>query len=203
MNNSERKEILKTVKKIRDLVVDLKFVNPQLPPYGIRFLYTNDICLPDVARFKLNNPKSLINKYIFLDDYRDKVLAIYHTTNEYTIFKILNIKFGRETKANWLKLLSMFEINLTDPAPFNDLQCEFRKLNMKLDELSMLYERLKDNVLQDEIEKVETILKYGEEIYHLLARPKTQKLLDAIHRIEDKYITKEEWSRGRKYPFEV
>ena len=166
--NSERKEILKTINKIRILIMDLKFVYPQLPPYGIRFLYTNDICLPDVARFKLNNPNSLINKYILLDDYRDKVLAIYHTTNEYTIFKIKNIKWGKETKANWLKLLSMFEINLSNLSPFNDLRCEFGKLNIKLTELSMLYESLNDNVLQEELKKVETLSEHCDYISHLI-----------------------------------
>lgn len=198
--NSERKEILKTTNKIRALIMDLKFVYPQLPPYGIRFLYTNDICLPDVARFKLNNPNSLIDKYILLDDYKDKVLAIYHTTNEYTIFKIKNIKWGKETKANWLKLLSMFELNLSEPAPFNDLQCEFIKLNNKLDELSILYERLNDNVLYEEKGKVENLLSLCEDIIHLRVSPKTQKLLDAFHKIESKYKPKG-LEKGIKYPF--
>lgn len=173
MNNRERKEVLKIIGKIRALIIDLKFVYPQLPPCGIRFLYTNDICLPDMARFKLNNPNSLIAKYILLDDCRDKVLAIYHTTNEYTIFKIKNIKWGKETKANWLKLLSMFEINLNNPAPFNDLQGEFRKLDIHLTGLNELYERQKDNVLQEEIKKVETLFKYCEELAQLFNRIKT------------------------------
>lgn len=197
--NSYRKEILETTNKIRSLIMDLKFVNPKLPD-GLRLLYTNDIFLADVVRFKLNNPKSLINKYILVDDCLNKVLAIYHTANDYALFKIKNIKFGKETKANWLKLLSMFEINLSDPAPFHDLRCVLELLYMKLNELSMQYERLNDNVLQEELEKVNTILKYCEEIPYLLAAPKTQKLLDAFHKIENKYKPKG-LGKGVKYPF--
>lgn len=197
--NSYRKDILKTTNKIRTLVMDLKFVNPKLP-YGLRFLYTNDISLADAVRFKLNATRSLINKYILVDDCLNEVLAIYHTTNDYALFKINNIKYGKETKANWLRLLSMFEITPADQVPFDDLHCELRLLYQKLNELSMQYERLNDNVLQEELEKVKAILKYCEEIPYLLASPKTQKLLDAFHKIENKYKPKG-LGKGIKYPF--
>lgn len=197
--NSYRKDILKTTNKIRALIMDLKFVNPKLPN-GLRLLYTNDISLADAVRFKLNATMSLINKYLLVDDCLSEVLAIYHTTNDYTLFKIKNIKWGKETKANWLKLLSMFELNLSEPAPFNDLQCEFIKLNNKLDELSMLYERLNDNVLYEEKGKVENMLSLCEDIIHLRASPKIKKLLDAFHKIESKYKPKG-LEKGIKYPF--
>lgn len=185
--NSERKEVLKTINKIRALIMDLKFVYPQLP-YGLRLLYSNNIDLANLVRFKLNATNSLINKHILVNDYLNKVLAIYHTTNEYTLFKIKNIKFGKETKANWLKLLSMFELDLSNLRPFNDLQCELRKLDILLTGLNGLYEKgLKDNVLQEEIKKVENLLSLSEEVGILIARPKTQKLLDAFHNIENKY----------------
>lgn len=197
--NSDRKELLKTTNKIRTLIMDLKFVNPKLPN-GLRLLYTNDIFLTDMVRFKLKNPRSLMNKYILVDDCLNKVLAIYHTTNDYTLFKIKNIKYGKETKANWLKLLSMFELNPTNPILFDDLHCELRLLYQKLNELSMQYERLNDNVLYEEKGKVENLLKLCKDIVHLRARPKTQKLLDAFHKIESKYKQKG-LGKGIKYPF--
>ena len=92
--NSERKYVLKTANKIRTLIMGLKFVNPKLPN-GLRLLYTNDIFLADMVRFKLNATRSLINKYILVDDCLNEVLAIYHTANDYTLFKIKNIKYGK------------------------------------------------------------------------------------------------------------
>ena len=197
--NSDRKYILKTTNKIRALIMDLKFVNPKLP-YGLRLLYTNDISLADAVRFKLNATRSLINKYLLVDDCSNKVLAIYHTANDYALFKINNIKYGKETKANWLKLLSMFELSPTNQEHFDDLHCELRLLYQKLNELSMQYERLNDNVLYEEKAKVENLLSLCKDIINLRVSPKTQALLDAFHKIESKYKPKG-LGKGIKYPF--
>ena len=197
--NSDRKYILKTTNKIRALIMDLKFVNPKLP-YGLRLLYTNDISLADAVRFKLNATRSLINKYLLVDDCSNKVLAIYHTATDYALFKINNIKYGKETKANWLKLLSMFELSPTNQEHFDDLHCELRLLYQKLNELSMQYERLNDNVLYEEKAKVENLLSLCKDIINLRVSPKTQALLDAFHKIESKYKPKG-LGKGIKYPF--
>ena len=199
--NSDRKELIELINKISHEITELRYVKPKLKG-GLRLMLTNDMLLQDAIKLKMFNIKPYVNKYILVDSFANELVAVYNTTDEYAIFKIMNLRFGKETKADLIKLLFLYRNNLHHADHFNSLHFALQQLDIKLNELLICYERLNDNVLYEEKGKVENLLKLCKDIIHLRASPKTQKLLDAFHKIENKYKPKG-LEQGVKYPFKL